>query len=124
MFVLGIPCNSAVVNRIPAVAEADYYVDYDVLIFPRFTRSVAISTHGRSPTADFWRTVTKIIANRFHAVDTELPWISEDEEIMVKAIQETDKNAHISWYYMPTDREVIWYREVPIPESNPVSEVD
>lgn len=112
MFVLGIRCNNATVNRIPAVAAADYYVDHGVLVFPRFTRSVAISTHGRAPTAAFWRTAAKIIANRFHAVGLELPWISEDEETMVKAIQETDTNAHVSWYYMP------------IQESNPVSEVD
>ena len=120
MFVLGIRCNNATVNRIPAAAVADYYVDHGVLVFPRFTRAVSISNHGRKPTADFWHAAAKIIANRFHAVDTELPWISEDEETMVKAIQETDRNAEVSWYYMPADKEVTQTT----PESNPVSEVD
>lgn len=109
MFVLGINCNNDIVHRISAT---DYYVNNGVLIFPRFTRSVTISTHGRKPTDVFWHAATKIITNRFHAVDIELPWISEDEEKMVKTIQETEPGAYVSWYYMPT------------PESNPVSKVD
>jgi hypothetical protein len=120
MFVLGIRCDNDDVNRIPAVAAADYYVDHGVLVFPRFTRAVSISNHGRKPTVDFWRAAAKIIANRFHAVDTELPWISEDEEIMVKAIQERNSQAEVSWYYLPADQEVTQTT----PESNPVSEVD
>jgi hypothetical protein len=111
MFVLGIRCDPAVVDHIHPAADADYYVDYGILTFPRFMRPSSLSSHGRSPSTTFWDAAAKIITNRFHTVSLELPWVSEAEHHIINTIQQSDSNACISWYYIPN------------PESNPVSEV-
>jgi hypothetical protein len=108
MFVYGIRCAPAdlmsVFSRLPqGSTEADYYVDYGMLVFPQYTRPSVVQAHsGLSP--EFWDSVSRIVQTpgRPHTVQMEHPWITDQQSLIVRIIKEAYPSADTDWFYVPT----------------------
>lgn len=86
----------------PTGLSADYYSNYSLLIFPQYSRSTCIHSHGHT-TPEYWMTAKKIIAEptRVHTLDLEHPYLTEDEGDAVTMLQELHPGLEPSWYYVP-----------------------
>ena len=102
MYVYGIRCDPADIQQIPLVATADYYMDYGILVFPQYTTTVHLTSRGLPPTQHFWDQVRIVAKNRVAPVSREDPYITEEEEEMVKAIRELRPYSGPQWYYVPS----------------------
>ena len=105
MYVYGIRCAPNDLMGLPADAEADYYMDYGLLVFPAYTRATSIRANGsRGLTSDFWHRTRLLLqfANKTHCVsEMEHPWILEGESAVVKGLQEFYPGLQANWYYVP-----------------------
>ncbi len=101
MYVYGIHCNARDLAYLPYVAEAEYHMDYQILVFPQYTKATFLTCRGLSPTSHFWNQVRIVAQNKTVPVSLEDPYITEDEEEMVKAIQEVHPYSDLSWFYVP-----------------------
>jgi hypothetical protein len=105
MYVYGIRCAPNDLLGLPADAEADYYIDYGLLVFPAYTRSTCLRANRASGlTSDFWHRGRLLLqfANKTHcASEIEHPWISEGESAVVKSLQEFYPGLQADWYYVP-----------------------
>lgn len=107
MFVYGIRCAPAdllaIVSRLgQANANADYYMDYGLLVFPQYTRPSVIQAHcGLTP--EFWNRVRRVVESpgRPHAVELEHPWITDEQSTVVGIIKEAYPSVDTDWYYVP-----------------------
>lgn len=105
MYVYGIRCAPNDLLGLPADAEADYYMDYGLLVFPAYTRPTGLraNRHG-GLTTDFWQRARLLLqfSNKTHcASEMEHPWISEGESAVVKGLQEFYPELQANWYYVP-----------------------
>jgi hypothetical protein len=107
MFVYGIRCAPAdllaLATRLQSGnTNADYYMDYGMLVFPQYTRPSIIQAHtGLTPA--FWSRVRRIVETpgRPHTVDLEHPWITDEQADVVRIIKEAYPTADTDWYYVP-----------------------
>ena len=102
MFVYGIRCAPADISYLPENAEADYYLDYGLLIFPHYTRPGLLIGYGNDY---FWDSV-KLLAeqpSRPHMVvaSPEHPPLSEGERAVLKEIQRAFPMTRAAWYNVP-----------------------
>lgn len=101
MYVYGIHCNPADIQLIPLVATADYYMDYGILVFPQYTTAVHLTSRGQKPTSHFWEQVRIVAKNRIMPISREDPYITEEEDEMIRAIKELRPYSDLQWYYIP-----------------------
>jgi hypothetical protein len=101
MYVYGIHCAPADLQTIPLIAEADYFMDYGLLVFPQYSKPVFLTTRGRTPSANFWADVAIVAKRKIVPVSREDPYITDEEEEMVKAIQEIHPYSDLQWFYVP-----------------------
>ena len=107
MLVYGIHCAPADLPALPASeARADYYLDYGLLIFPNYTRATCVQSHGRL-SKRFWDEVQRVVGSprRPHEVDAEQPYITDDEDEVVRSLREAYPTIQPAWYYVPR---VVW----------------
>jgi hypothetical protein len=102
MYVYGIHCDLSVIQLIPLVAAADYYMDYGIMVFPQYTTAVHLTSRGQPATPHFWEQVRIVAKNRVMPVSREDPYITDEEEEMVRAIRELCPWSDLQWYYVPT----------------------
>jgi hypothetical protein len=100
MFVYGIRCSPSDLLGLPSGAVADYYMDYSLLVFPAYTRPGLLQSSGYL-TPDFWNRVRKMISGNVHVVDREHPWISPEEDAVVRALREQYPAIQTEWYSVP-----------------------
>jgi hypothetical protein len=103
MYVYGIPCSPQDLFGLPANANADYYMDYGLLIFPAYTKPTSFVSRGPDITPAFWSRVKKFVEEPFQArvVDLEHPYISTEEYDVVRALQQKYPTATTYWFYLP-----------------------
>ena len=82
--------------------EADYYMDYGILVFPQYTRPSVVQAHA-GLTPQFWSRVRRIVETpgRPHAVEMEHPWISDEQADVVRVIKDAYPTADTDWFYVP-----------------------
>jgi hypothetical protein len=100
MFVYGIRCNPCDLLHLHADAVADYYMNYSLLVFPSYTRPTALRAYGRL-TPDFWAQARKVIQGTVYIADNEHPWITDNEDTIVRKLQELNPAHQTNWYYVP-----------------------
>lgn len=122
MFVYGVRCAPNDLTGLPADANADYYLDYGLLVFPTHTRASCLQSHGRGGlTADFWQRARLLVqfSHKTHCVThLEHPWLSEGEAAVVSSLKEFYPGIQADWYYVPRTA------DASIQESGPSSEDD
>lgn len=105
MYVYGIRCAPNDLADLPADAQADYYLDYGLLVFPSYTRSSSICTHGSAGlTTNFWHQARLLIQHpmKTHCVShLEQPWLTDGEGAVLSALQGFYPNLQADWYYVP-----------------------
>jgi hypothetical protein len=104
MYVYGIHCVPSDLQLIPLVAAADFYMDYGILVFPQYTKPVYLTSRGQPPTPHFWEQVRIVVKNQVMPVSREDLYITEEEDEMVKAIQELRPYSDLQWYYVPSHK--------------------
>lgn len=106
MFVYGIRCAPADLPYLPDCANADYYLDYGLLVFPHYTRSGVL--RGRvSPR--FWSAIKPLVENpaRAHAVASPVdggpdhPTLSKGELEVLAEIRRAFPTTVMGWYHVP-----------------------
>lgn len=102
MFVYGIRCAPADLSDLPSDAEADYYMDFGLLVFPAYTRPTCVNSHGRLTDA-FWSLTKRIVESpeRVRAVTLEHPWLTEGEHAVLYALQDYYPSLNTDWYHVP-----------------------
>jgi hypothetical protein len=103
MFVYGIRCSPQELKSIPQNVNADYYMDYGILVFPSYTRPTVIHAHGR-PNLSYWRLVKPMIEEptKVHVTDLiEHPFITEEEAGVLDALRPERPNIQTDWFYVP-----------------------
>jgi hypothetical protein len=100
MFVYGIRCSPSDLLGLPSGAIADYYMDYSLLVFPCYTRPGVLQSYGYL-TPDFWKRAGKMIGGNVHVVEREHPWISPEEDAVVRVLREQYPAIQTEWYYVP-----------------------
>jgi hypothetical protein len=102
MLVYGIRCSASDLFSLPCNAEADYYSDYGILVFPSYSRPTVIKAHG-TLTPLFWNAAKSILERptAVQDVDLEQPYITDAEAAIVNAL-----NGKTYWYHVPRITEV------------------
>ncbi len=100
MFVYGIRCSPCDLLGLPAGAVADYYMDYSLLVFPSYTCPAAVRAHGQLTPA-FWKRVSKVINGTVHVAEREHPWITAEEDAVVRALRDRYPGVQTEWYFVP-----------------------
>jgi hypothetical protein len=102
MLVYGIRCSPSDLFNFPIQANADYYTDYSLLIFPGYTKPLCLDARG-ALTPEFWGTVSRIASQpkRVRVMDFEQPYITETEAAIVASLQESYPGLQPDWYYVP-----------------------
>jgi hypothetical protein len=102
MLVYGIRCSPSDLFSIRVQANADYYTDYSLLVFPVYTKPLCLDSHG-SLTPEFWDTVGRIVGTpaQTRVMDFEQPYITETEAAVVASLQESYPSLQPEWYYVP-----------------------
>lgn len=100
MFVYGIRCSPADLSVLPPNAQADYYMDYGLLIFPAYTRPSAVDANGNLGST-FWSEVDRMSQNKVFEVTLEHPYISDEEDSVVNALRPCYPGLAPTWYHVP-----------------------
>ena len=118
MFVYGVRCAPNDLMGLPADANADYYMDYGILLFPEFTRPPTHNAKGHL-TPWFWSQVSRTVSTPYRVleVDQEDPFLDEGQVAVIRSLQEAYPSLQPTWYYVPRVR-------LPSSESDQSSEVD
>jgi len=104
MLVYGVRCAPLDLSYLKdaAGANADYYLDYGLLVFNDYTTATTIKSHGRVTPA-FWERAGRILANptRVQQVDLEHPYISDEQDAVVKTLRAAFPRLEPGWYHVP-----------------------
>ena len=102
MLVYGIRCAPVDLPGLTADAEADYYMDYGLLVFPSYTKATCVHSHGRLTPA-FWADAKRVIEHphRPHTVNLEQPYITDGEKTVLATLRESYPSLQSDWYYVP-----------------------
>lgn len=103
MLVYGVRCAPNDLINLPADAEADYYLDYGLLVFPSYTKGTVLRSHGSKIQPAFWRRVARLLAEPLkpYEEEHEQPFITDGESAVVAALRESYPSLQPSWYYVP-----------------------
>ena len=103
MLVYGVRCAPNDLLNLPADAEADYYLDYGLLVFPSYTKGTVLRSHSSTLQPSFWRRVARLIENPLKPYEEELeqPFITDGEAAVVAALRESYPTLQSNWYYVP-----------------------
>ena len=103
MFVYGIRCNSATVVTLAGSAEADYYMEHELLVLPAYSRPTSIRNYGPMLTQRFLVDVKRIVEapDTLHCMELEDPYITEEESTLIQVVQAALPAARAGWYYLP-----------------------
>jgi len=103
MLVYGVRCAPNDLLNLPADAEADYYLDYGLLVFPSYTRGTVLRSYGSKIHPSFWRRVARLIEEPLkpYEDDREQPFITDGEAAVVAALRESYPTLQANWYYVP-----------------------
>lgn len=99
MFVYGIRCDPATVVTLPGFTNADYYIEYELLVLPAYNRPTCIRNYGNVLTQRFINDFKRIAEapNAIHWMDLEEPFLTEEEAALVRSVPA----ARAGWYYLP-----------------------
>lgn len=99
MFVYGVRCNPNQLRNISGSVSADYYLDYGILVFPQYTKTTGLNSHG-SLSPYFWAKAKQIIENPMTVatMDFEHPWITDEEQDLLSSLP---IGTETSWFYVP-----------------------
>jgi hypothetical protein len=102
MLVYGIRCAPSEISSLPKDTVADYYTDYGLLVFPTYTKPLAVEAHHYL-TPRFWANVKRVTENqrRIIAMEFEHPYITEAESAAVKVLQDAIPSSALNWYSVP-----------------------
>ena len=104
MLVYGCRCAPVDLGYLPSSADADFILDYALLMFNRFTRGTSV-VHGTGPlTPEFWAAAAKIIQNptQVHVVDrVEHPYLTDGEDAVVVALRKSYPSLKTDWFHVP-----------------------
>lgn len=102
MLVYGIRCSPSDLSNLPTDATADYYLDYGLLVFPYYTKPTAVNSNGYL-TPYFWEKVKRIVQynGNVSEMDFEQPWITDEEQEVVEALQQAYPHLQPNWYHVP-----------------------
>lgn len=111
MFVYGIRCPVTAIPLLPPETQADYYMEYALLVFPSYTRPTTLRS-SYIPTAqlstDFTNLCQKIIECEYNEAipitHLEHPFITESEDEAVAAIRQEMPEFDIGWFHVPAVR--------------------
>lgn len=103
MFVYGIRCNSATVVTLSGSAEADYYMEHELLVLPTYNRPTSIRNYGPSLTQRFLDDFKRLAEspNSVHSMELEDPYITDEESTLIQTVQAALPTARAGWYYLP-----------------------
>jgi len=101
MFVYGVRCTpqELLSGVLPENLTADYYADWQLLVFPAYTRPTALRTHTGHLSAEFWHGVRLLLQepNRLRQIEAaEDPWLAENEAAACGILGRAG-----AWYYVP-----------------------
>lgn len=100
MFVYGVPCTPEELLRadIPENLTADYYADWQILVFPTHTRPPTIRSHSGQLGPTFWHEVRLLVENpqQPRRIEHEHPWLSDQESAVVESV-----GRQAAWFYLP-----------------------
>ena len=99
MFVYGIKCAPELLRNVSTSVSADYYMDYGLLVFPNYTKTTCVDSHGHLGPY-FWTHAKVILENPMAVIsmDFEHPWISDEEQDLVSSLPLGTETA---WFYVP-----------------------
>jgi hypothetical protein len=99
MFVYGVRCNPNQLRNIPGSVQADYYIDYGILVFPHYTKTTYVDSHGYLGQY-FWTQTKQIVENptTVAPMDFEHPWITDEEQDILTSMP---LGTQASWFYVP-----------------------
>lgn len=102
MLVYGIRCSTIDLNGLPTEATADYYLDYGLLVFPKYTKSLCLQSHGPL-NSRFWRQVQRVVQHTgaVSALEFEQPWITDEESDVVNTLKQAYPCIQPDWYHVP-----------------------
>ena len=86
-----------------APVDADYIVDYALLMFNRFTRGTVVHAHGNLSPA-FWNAAKRVITQPALIHETTLiehPYISDAEAAVVDTLHKAYPSLAANWYHVP-----------------------
>jgi hypothetical protein len=97
MLVYGIRCASASLATLPAVV-ADYYTDYELLVFPAYSRPTFLMNHGGTLSPRFLNAAKRLVEQPFtvQQFDDEDPFVTDEEDAVIKALGTSP-----AWYHVP-----------------------
>jgi hypothetical protein len=103
MLVYGVRCAPNDLMNLPADAEADYYLDYGLLVFPAYTRPTSLRSYGSRIQPAFWKRVARVLEQPLkpYEEDREQPYITSEEAAVVAALRESYPSLEANWYYVP-----------------------
>ena len=101
MLVYGIRCSPVDLTGLPTHATADYYLDYSLLVFPSYTKPLCLQSSVLSPF--FWSQVNRVVQHSAAVshIDKEQPWITDEEQDVIVALQKPYPGIQSNWYYVP-----------------------
>jgi hypothetical protein len=104
MFVYGIRCPQTELATLPKSTDADYYMEHNLLVFPRYTHPSCVRNYRSTLTGDFIRRMKRIVEDykNVHEVDLEDPYITDEEAAAVGALQTVTPGLLPAWYYVPS----------------------
>lgn len=101
MLVYGVRCAPADLVDLPSEAQADFYLDYGLLVFPTYTRPTTLVRRRTQSDNEFWSEAARVIAGRVHVEEHEHPFITAEEHAVVSALREMYPTLETDWFHVP-----------------------
>lgn len=102
MFVYGIRCDVTVIPKLPPTTQADYYMEYGILVLPEFTRPSYVRLRPSDPSS--YSLFKRIAENKLVATEVpnlEHPYISESASDAVNIIKNLYLESDTAWFHVP-----------------------
>lgn len=103
MLVYGCRCAPIDIGNLPASADADFILDYALLMFNRFTRGTTIANNG-ALTPEFWADAARVIqtpARIFEVRREEPTLLTPGETAVVDELRTSYPSLTLGWYHVP-----------------------
>ena len=101
MLVYGIRCDVSELLNLPRNVTAEYHVEHNLLVFPRYTRPLVLSANGHI-TDKFCDELRAVLRGKAWMVEREHPYITEEEHNVVLSLKETNPLTTTDWFYIPS----------------------
>ena len=97
MLVYGIRCSQ---SDIPVEILSHYNTKHNLLVFPAYTRPTLISTTWPI-TERFVYELRATFRNTISTFEREHPYITEEEDDILRSVKQSNPLATADWFYMP-----------------------